>query len=88
MKSTNPIYQPGYFAERFRNEAVVPASPEQLAAQKAHAGEPGLGDRAHRILGPIGRALHWPCLKGDGTIDLKPGSPCDKARNFLNKITP
>ena len=46
----------------------------------------GLGDRVHAIAGPIGRAIGWPCLKGDGSTDLKPGSPCDRARNFLNKI--
>ncbi len=48
----------------------------------------GLGDRVHQVLGPIGQAIHWPCLKGDGTTDLKPGSPCDKTKNFLNKLTP
>jgi hypothetical protein len=46
-----------------------------------------LGDRVHQIAGPIGRAIHWPCMKGNGTTDLKPGSPCDKTKNFLNKIT-
>ena len=49
-------------------------------------GAKGLGDRAHDILGPIGRAIGWPCMKGDGTTDLKPGSPCDKGRTLLNKI--
>jgi hypothetical protein len=47
----------------------------------------GLGNAVHRVAGPIGRALHWPCMKGDGTTDLRPGSPCDKARTTLNKIT-
>jgi hypothetical protein len=46
----------------------------------------GLGDAVHRLAGPIGRAIHWPCMKGDGTTDLKPGSPCDRARNLLNKL--
>jgi hypothetical protein len=46
----------------------------------------GLGDAVHAIAGPIGRALRWPCMKGDGTIDLKPGSPCDRARNGLNSL--
>jgi hypothetical protein len=46
-----------------------------------------LGDAAHAILGPIGRAIHWPCLKGDGTTDLKPGSPCAKAIDKLNALT-
>lgn len=46
----------------------------------------GFGDKVHSIFGPIGRAIHWPCLKGDGTMDLKPGSPCDKARKLLNKL--
>jgi hypothetical protein len=46
-----------------------------------------LGDAIHAIAGPIGRALRWPCMKGDGTIDLKPGSPCDRARNGLNNVT-
>ncbi|MGP8200207.1 MAG: hypothetical protein ACLQU4_11975 [Limisphaerales bacterium] len=44
----------------------------------------GLGDAVHRMAGPIGRALHWPCMKGDGPTDLKPGSPCDQIRKILN----
>jgi hypothetical protein len=46
----------------------------------------GIGDALHAIVGPIGRAIHWPCLKGDGTADLIPGSPCDQARQRLNAI--
>ena len=46
----------------------------------------GLGDLIHKIAGPIGRRIHWPCMKGDGTIDLKPNSPCAKARNLANKV--
>ena len=46
----------------------------------------GLGDLVHQIAGPIGRALHWPCLKGDGTTDLKPNSLCDRFRQKLNKL--
>ncbi len=45
---------------------------------------PGLGDRVHQLAGPIGRAIHWPCLKGDGSTDLIPGSPCDKLKRMLN----
>jgi hypothetical protein len=45
-----------------------------------------LGDLVHKIAGPIGKAIHWPCLKGDGTTDLKPGSPCDRAKKVLNKV--
>jgi len=46
----------------------------------------GLGDAVHKVLGPIGKAINWPCLKGNGTTDLKAGSPCDKVKNLLNKI--
>ena len=46
----------------------------------------GLGDAIHKVAGPIGRAIKWPCMKGDGTTDLKPGSPCDRARKLLNKL--
>jgi len=46
----------------------------------------GLGDALHKIAGPIGKAIHWPCLKNDGTTDLKPNSPCDRARRKLNKV--
>lgn len=46
-----------------------------------------LGDAVHAVAGPIGRAIKWPCLKGDGTTDLKPGSPCDRFKKRLNKIT-
>ncbi|HTA29818.1 MAG TPA: hypothetical protein VK731_05005 [Candidatus Cybelea sp.] len=45
-----------------------------------------LGDAIHQVAGPIGRALRWPCMKGDGTMDLKPGSPCDRARDRLNNL--
>ena len=46
----------------------------------------GLGDRVHAILGPLGKFIHWPCLKGDGTTDLKPKSLCNYFRITLNKI--
>jgi hypothetical protein len=46
----------------------------------------GWGDRLHKVLGPIGRAIHWPCLKGDGTTDLKPSSLCGYFRITLNKL--
>jgi hypothetical protein len=49
-------------------------------------GSAGLGDLIHKVAGPIGRALRWPCMKGDGTTDLKPGSPCARARRVLNTI--
>jgi hypothetical protein len=47
----------------------------------------GLGDKLHQKLGPIGRAIGWPCMKGDGTTDLKPNSFCDRLRRAANKIT-
>ena len=39
MKSTNPIYQENYFADYMRKAmaTLVPATPEQLAAQKARS---------------------------------------------------
>jgi len=46
----------------------------------------GLGDIIHAVAGPIGRAIKWPCNKGDGTIDLRPESPCAKLRDRLNRI--
>jgi hypothetical protein len=46
----------------------------------------GLGDLVHKVAGPIGRALRWPCMKGDGSTELKPGAPCDRARRALNTI--
>jgi hypothetical protein len=58
----------------------------QISNFKSQIPKPGLGDRVHAVAGPIGRALHWPCLKGDGTTDLKPGSPCDKIRTQLNRL--
>jgi hypothetical protein len=54
--------------------------------QSAAAKTIGLGDALHKVAGPIGRAINWPCLKGDGTTDLKPGSPCDKLRQAVNKV--
>jgi hypothetical protein len=46
----------------------------------------GLGDAIHKIAGPIGRAIGWPCVKKDGSTDLIPGSPCAKWRDDLNTI--
>lgn len=46
-----------------------------------------LGDALHKVAGPIGRAINWPCMKGDGTTDLKPGSPCERLRDSLNRMT-
>jgi len=71
------------FNPRFPHPALRPPSP---SGRGQGEGSPGLGDKVHSVLGPIGKAIHWPCLKGDGTTDLKPGSPCDKIKNTLNKI--
>jgi hypothetical protein len=57
-------------------------TPEQFADIRKRF--PGLGDKVHAVAGVIGAATAWPCMKGDGTTDLKPGSPCDRAKNFLN----
>ena len=59
-----------------------------LKANRPKPGETpiGLGDKVHRVLGPVGALIRWPCMKGDGTIDLKPGSPCDNGRTFLNEL--
>jgi hypothetical protein len=46
----------------------------------------GLGDLIHKFAGPVGRAIHWPCMKGNGSTDLKPGSPCAKARELANRV--
>lgn len=48
----------------------------------------GLGDLVHKLAGPIGRAVKFPCMKGDGSTELKPGSPCAKARALGNKLVP
>jgi hypothetical protein len=47
----------------------------------------GLGDAIHKVAGPIGRVINWPCMKSDGSTDLKPGSPCARVRDTLNRIT-
>ncbi len=51
---------------------------------------PGLGDRIHAIAAPIAQKIHWPCLQrdanGNPTQNLKPGSPCARARALLNKL--
>jgi hypothetical protein len=46
----------------------------------------GLGDAIHKIAGPIAKAIRWPCLKSDGTTDLKPDSLCARTRARLNKV--
>jgi len=55
-------------------------------ARSGVKGKIGLGDRVHNVLGKVGLAIHWPCMKGDGTTDLKPKSLCDYFRITLNKI--
>jgi hypothetical protein len=49
-----------------------------------------LGDLVHKVAGPIGQAIHWPCnerdAKGNVTANLRPDSPCARARNLLNKV--
>jgi len=62
-----------------------PLAPSRVTVPGA-ALRPGLGDAIHKVAGPIGRAINWPCLKGDGTTDLRPGSPCDRARKMLNQV--
>ena len=71
-------FNPGAVAAQRSGAVAVGAVPQRGGLR--------LGDKLHSILGPIGRAVNWPCLKGDGTTDLKPGSPCDNAKNALNKI--
>jgi hypothetical protein len=46
----------------------------------------GLGDALHKIAGPIGKAIHWPCMRGDGSTELKSDSPCAKARALANRV--
>ena len=65
--------------------ALVPKPPQKTFTLPPPG--QGLGDKLHSVLGPIGRALHWPCMAADGTTNLKPGSPCDNARQSLNAIT-
>jgi hypothetical protein len=78
---------------RLAGRAATPwkPSPGAQGPPRKLSGDPrptaaGLGDLVHSIAVPIGRAIGWPCLKGDGTTELKPGSPCDRARRTLNKI--
>ena len=93
LKKTAANRQPGYLEECLRlgkvsgaaGSELVEFTPEQHATLRSQFA-PGLGDRVHNVAGPIGRAIHWPCMKDDGTTDLKPGSPCDRARNLLNKL--
>jgi hypothetical protein len=65
--------------------AIIPKPPKKTFAPSPPG--QGLGDKLHSVLGPIGRAIHWPCMAADGTTNLKPGSPCDNARKALNNIT-
>jgi hypothetical protein len=61
-------------------------NPKRRLASALTSRRLGLGDAIHSVAGPIGRKIHWPCLKGDGTMELKPGSPCAKMRQVGNKI--
>jgi hypothetical protein len=69
-------------------------TPEQWSKIRAETNrfrsKGGLGDLVHKVAGPIGQAIHWPCNERDAagnvTAALRPGSPCAKARALLNKI--
>jgi hypothetical protein len=82
--------KPGYFEACLAAGTVVgdelELTPEAFAAIRQEF-DPGLGDRIHALFGPIGQAIGWPCLKGDGTTDLKPDSLCAKIREKLNGET-
>lgn len=52
------------------------------AAMKAKR---GLGDRVERAVKPFAKAIRHPCLQPDDT--LRPGSPCDKIKRALNRLT-
>ncbi|MGD0813362.1 MAG: hypothetical protein ABSA83_07140 [Verrucomicrobiota bacterium] len=102
IRAAAPQRQPGYLEECLRlgkiSGELVEFTAEQFADIRRRFGRSDksdtsvlsdkqrLGDAVHRIAGPIGRAIHWPCMKGDGTTDLKPGSPCDRVRITLNKL--
>jgi hypothetical protein len=80
--SYSPEEKAARMAERIARRTGSPITIRGPAARQKR----GLGDIIHGVAGPVGKALHWPCLEGDGTTDLKPGSPCDKARQALNHI--
>ena len=71
-------------ADEFAIIKLKPPYPRRSDRIGQGEGTPGLGDALHSVLGPIGRRIKWPCMKGDGTIDLKPGSPCAKRVQKLN----
>src|SRR5271155_1348930 len=90
--------KPGYLEACWREGAIradgrwVLFTPEAPARLRQQYEDPsalpsrGLGDWVHKVAGPIGRAVRWPCMKGDGTTALRPGSPCDRARRALNRL--
>ena len=47
-------------------------------------------DKRPQAFYTIGQAIYWPCLQrdanGNPTLNLKPGSPCARARALLNKL--
>jgi hypothetical protein len=72
-----------------RHSACDPSAPRPPASDSPAPGSPplGLGDVVHAVAGPIGKAVHWPCVD-QATGNLKPGSPCARARTWLNKKVP
>jgi hypothetical protein len=74
---------------KIRQQYAMPRKPCNLATlpKKIRPKKTlGVGDAIHKVAGPIGRAINWPCVKDDGTTDLKPGSPCDQMRQAANRI--
>jgi hypothetical protein len=71
-----------------KKKRIFPGDIQDKRLRAAMTPAPGLrlGDKVHAILGSIGRAIHWPCMKGDGTTDLKPKSLCGYLRQTLNNI--
>ena len=67
------------------------SAPRRLASRTTVQGftaPPRLGDRLHAAFGPIGTALHWPCMDRSSPVPhaLKPGSPCARLRSLANKL--
>lgn len=81
-KNGNLIPVPGKVG--FQSTFVEP--PRPLPASGERKQDRGIGDRVHEKLGPIGQKINWPCMKGDGTTNLKPISLCNFFRITLNKI--
>lgn len=76
------------FLAQAKKEGAMLSLPEEQWREIArkYPRRTGLGDLIEKAVKPIAKAMHHPCL--DEQAQLRPGSPCAKIRDALNRAVP